>query len=107
MRPLVFSILPLVFFLSACATHFYRIQEGEVTLVLRRPEARSVMLATSLDGFHLRPASKVSDTWEVRLPAGRGFRYFYQVDGMMVVPDCTLKESDDFGSQNCIFEPQL
>jgi hypothetical protein len=106
-RPIVFSILPLVFFLSACATHFHRIQKNQVTLVLRLPEAREVLLATSLNGFNLCPAARVSDAWEVTLPADQSFRYFYRVDGEIVVPDCSLKESDDFGSQNCIFEPRL
>ena len=102
---LLLTILPS---LSACTSrHFYRIQEREVTLVLRWPDARSVMLATSLDGFFPRPAAAVSDQWEVTLPANKSFRYFYQVDGKVVVPDCELKETDDFGSANCIFEPSL
>jgi hypothetical protein len=99
-------LLPM-FFLSACATHFYRVQDNKVTLVLRLPEAKRVMLATSLDGFSLRPAVQASDAWEVTVPADKDFRYFYQVDGEVVVPDCALKENDDYGSENCIFEPSL
>lgn len=109
MKPFVFLFsLMILLLLSACtSSHFYRIQEREVTLVLRWPEARSVMLATSLDGFLPRPAVPVADKWEVNLPANKSFRYFYQVDGQVVVPDCELKETDDFGSANCIFEPSL
>lgn len=107
MRPTVSILLLLIFFLSACATHFYRVRDDAVTLVLRRPEAKSVMLATSLDGFFLRPAAQVSDAWEVTVPGNKSFRYFYQVDGEVVVPDCALKEKDDFGSENCIFEPSM
>lgn len=108
MKQTVLMLLLTLFFISACAaSHFYRIQEQEVTLVLRWPEARSVMLATSLDGFFLRPATPVSDAWEMTVPAGKSFRYFYQVDGKIVVPDCKMKETDDFGSENCIFEPSL
>ena len=109
MKPFVFVLLlAILLFLCACtSSHFYRIQEREVTLVLRWPDASSVMLATSLDGFSPRPAAPVSDKWEATLPANKSFRYFYQVDGQIVVPDCELKETDDFGSQNCIFEPSL
>ena len=105
MRPRFFFCLLWFFSLSACAAHSYRIHGNEVTLVLRRPDAKSVMLATSLDGFNLQPAAAVSHAWAVTLPADKGFRYFYQVDGEIVVPDCALKERDDFGSENCIFEP--
>ncbi len=108
MKSIVLILLLLVPSLSACATHFYRIQEDVVTLVLRDPDARSVMLATSLDGFDLSPAVRgASGIWEVTLPLTKSFRYFYRVDGEIVVPDCPLKEDDDFGSQNCIFEPRL
>jgi hypothetical protein len=106
-RPTLTVSLLLACLCSACATHSYRIQGNKVTLVLRRPEAKSVMLAASLDGFNLRPADRVSTNWEVILPADKAFRYFYQVDGKMVVPDCPMKERDDFGSENCIFDPQL
>ena len=107
MRPIVIFPLLTVFLFSACATHTYRIQGNQVTLVLRWPEAKNVMLAASLDGFNLRPTDRVSANWEVILPADKVFRYFYQVDGEIVVPDCPLKERDDFGSENCIFDPQL
>lgn len=74
MRRILSAALMVVSFLSACAPHFYRIRGNEVTLVLRRPEAESVMLATSLDGFNLRPVDRVSSSWEVIMPADKAFR---------------------------------
>jgi len=106
-KPTLPLSLLMVFLMSACATHSYRIQGNEVTLLLRRPDAKSVALLASLDGFELRPADRVSETWEVTLPADRTFRYFYRVDGKIVVPDCPMKERDEFGSENCIFDPRL
>ena len=38
-----------------------------------------------------------------------GYRVWrdYLVDGKPFLPSCTMKERDDFGSENCIFEPKL
>lgn len=93
--------------LSGCAVHSQRIQGDEIILMLRQPSAKTVVLACSLDGFTLRPAQMVSGRWEVKLPANSAFRYFYKVDGRIFIPDCSMKESDDFGSENCIFDPGL
>ena len=39
------------------------------------------------------------------MPAGETFRYFYRVDDTPFVPDCPMKEKDDFGFENCIYDP--
>lgn len=88
-----------------CAVHDYRRQGDVVTLMLRKPDARQVSLYTSLDRFKPRLASAVDGRWEVTLPAVKTFRYFYRVDGVLYVPDCPRKEKDDFGAENCIFDP--
>jgi hypothetical protein len=35
------------------------------------------------------------------------FSYFYLVDGEVFLPECTLTESDDFGSRNCVYAPGM
>ena len=73
---------------------------------LDSPGARNVEFASSLDDYRGHAAFKnPSGLWEITLPAGAGFRYFYLVDGTFFLPDCRLKEIDDFGSQNCIYQP--
>lgn len=104
-RSFLFSVM-VGFLFSGCAIHTYRVQGNEVTLMLRKPEAKRVMLASSLDGFNLRPARRVSGRWEVTLPADKAFRFFYRVDGNVFVAGCPMKERDDFGSENCIFDPE-
>jgi len=102
------TILMLFFFtLCACSTHQYRIEGDHMTLILRYPDAKNVVLFCSLDGFKPRVAQKKSTIWESELPAGEPFRYFYQVDGTPFVPDCPMKEKDDFGLENCIYDPFL
>ena len=93
--------------LSGCGTHYYRIDGDDMILILRKPAAKQVVLACSLDGFKSRSAKKVAGRWEVRLPAGEAFNYFYRVDDVLFLPDCPMQEDDDFGSKNCIFDPQL
>jgi hypothetical protein len=100
-------ILPL-FGISGCATHYYSIKEDALYLYLLKPEARNVSFACSLDAFRLHGAQKIDGkTWEVRLPADREFKYFYLVDGAVFSPSCRFMETDDFGSTNCIFVPDM
>jgi hypothetical protein len=93
---------------AGCATHYYRIKADRVNLYLRMPEAEIVYFATSLDEFRLYRIKKLeSGIWEVAVPATRDFTYFYKVDGIIYLPDCKLKEKDDFGDENCIFIPDM
>jgi hypothetical protein len=43
--------------------------------------------------------------WKVTLSRLNEFKYFYLVDGKAYLPDCRLRENDDFGSNNCVFSP--
>ena len=93
--------------LLGCSAHSCRVEGQTAVLLLRQPDAQEVLLACSLDGYTLRPAKPVAGGWEVTLPADSPFVYFYRVDGRPFVPDCPLKERDDFGAENCIFDPEM
>ena len=93
--------------LGGCASHAYRVDGHTLTLLLDRAGAAQVALASSLDGFTPRPAHRTSDAWAVSVPAGASFRYFYLVDNQVFLPDCRLREQDDFGAWNCVYEPEL
>ena len=93
---------------AGCATHYYKVNSDRVNLYLRLPEAEIVYFSSSLDKFALyRPKKLESGIWEVALPASREFTYFYKVDGNIYLPDCKLKEKDDFGDKNCVFIPDM
>jgi len=93
---------------AGCATHYYKINADRVNLYLRMPEAKIVYFSTSLDEFALYRTKKLaSGIWEVAVPATREFTYFYKVDGIIYLPDCKLREKDDFGDENCIFIPGM
>ena len=102
--------VPIILFFSltfSCAAHNYRVEGNEIVFSLKKPESKHVVLFCSNDGFKPRVAENRSGYWEVRLPVSEGFRYFYMVDDVPFIPDCSMKEIDDFGSKNCIFEPDL
>lgn len=94
--------------LAGCCSHYYELRGETLRLYLRSPTATRVQFASSLDGFRLQPARRDRGAlWKVDLPYRDAFKYFYVVDGKVHLPACRLKESDDFGSQNCIFSPEL
>lgn len=105
MRFVLFVVL-LSSLLSACAgkSHFFSQGDGAVTFYLRCPQASEVQLVSSRDRFQPHPATRNSDgTWQVEVRSSGQFRYFYLVDGVVVVPECEMSEMDDFGGKNCLY----
>jgi hypothetical protein len=92
---------------GGCSTHFYTFEENKVTIYLKQPKAQTILFVCSLDGYEGRLLKQYNGLWEVSLPAGKSFRYFYMVDDEIFIPQCPLQENNDFGSKNCIFEPKL
>jgi len=108
MKPLIIVALFLTMGIIGCESHFYRVKENSLHLYLKRPEAHTVSFAYSEDGYQLHRAEKIdSKTWGVTVPVGLEFTYFYIIDGTAFVPPCWFKEKDDFGSENCIFIPDM
>jgi hypothetical protein len=98
----------LVLALAGCAQHYYRLNDGNLRIFLKAPDATSVYFASSQDNFALHPAQKTgSGTWVISVDADRQFSYFYVIDGQPYVPECTYKEHDDFGGENCVFIPGM
>ena len=107
MKKAALAILLLVF--AGCgAGHYYKVEEGTVSIFLNGSEANLVYFASSLDGYKLHEADRVDDgTWKVQVPSYNEFKYFYIVDGVVYVPACRMTEKDDFGSENCIYVPGM
>jgi hypothetical protein len=88
--------------------HHYQEKNGMVSIYLKEADADKVSFASSLDGYKLHEADKINDdTWVVRVPSSKEFKYFYIVDGDVYVPACRITEKDDFGSENCIYVPGM
>jgi len=105
MTGVVWRVLLLGGLLSGCASlpqHEARIEAETVTLVLRAPHAVNVQLVASSNQFAPAPARRDQDgVWVVRGLANADFQYFYLVDGLVALPDCRIKVSDDFSAMNC------
>jgi hypothetical protein len=97
----------LIVVTTGCATHYYQVRGDTISLYLDKPDAKQVNFACSLDGFKPQSTAKVDGQWVMSLPSDRPFRYFYVLDGKVYLPHCQMKENDDFGSKNCIFDPQM
>lgn len=106
-RYLLFVMISIWVF-SGCASHYYQKNNDTVSIFLEKPDAERVYFLSSLDGFAPRKAARVDGgTWQINAPAKTEFRYFYRVDGDVYLPECQLKEQDDFGSKICIYIPGL
>jgi len=101
--------LCLVTALSSCALHRPALDSPvTATLMLFQPTARKVTFHSSLNGFKAEPALRTSGgSWQISVPGYESFRYFYTIDGKTYLPDCPLRENDDFGGENCIYSPEL
>ena len=100
-------IIGVLVFSAGCATHYYQVKDDTLVLYLDKADVQEVILSCSLDDFEPHEARRVDGRWVVSLPSGSPFRYYYVLDGEMFLPPCQMKENDDFGSANCIFDPHL
>ena len=101
----------LVLFLAVsfgCASKHSVTQTSDSLLFsLHRPKATQVQFASSVDNFALHDTAKnKKGDWLVRVQPVKALSYFYVVDGSVYLPDCRFKETDDFGSENCLYQPQ-
>jgi len=101
----ILVIFPIV--LGGCSTHFYSIEDDNVTISLKHPKAQTLLFASSLNGYEGQMLKQHNGLWEISLPAEKPFRYFYMADGESFIPECPLQENNDFGSKNCIFDPNI
>jgi hypothetical protein len=107
MKRLLLS-LALTVSLFGCATHFYKTEDDLLHFFLKKPEAKTVLFASSLDGYEQHPTERVGKgTWEITVLPVADFKYFYIVDGSVYLPECMFAEKDDFGSEICIYERNL
>lgn len=107
MKYLFIGLAIITLILTSCSSHYQKTSGESVMLYLKEPHAKTITLHCSLNSFKGQALNNKKGTWMVSLPANRSFRYFYKVDGKVFTPPCSKTEKDDFGSTNCIFEPEL
>lgn len=98
----------LATFGCAAGRHYFYQEDQAVRFYLHAPGAERVFFVSSLDDFTPHPANSIGmGGWTFRLPAAEEFRYFYILDDRIYLPPCSYRETDDFGSENCIYRPDL
>ena len=105
MKNLLFLLILLALVVSACAEkHYSKLMGNEVAFYYKDSKAQEVLFASSQDNYKLLAAREDRNhLWEISVPAEKEFAYFYVVDGIITLPDCTYTENDDFGSKNCLY----
>ncbi|MFO7665911.1 MAG: hypothetical protein R6V76_04775 [Desulfobacterales bacterium] len=104
MKRKIVLVLAAFFVTGGCARHYHSFNNGHIEMYLAAPKAKSVVLVISGDQFRqVQALQDDSGIWKVALNRLNEFKYFYLVDGKAYLPDCLLRENDDFGSNNCIF----
>lgn len=99
-------LLAAVLVAGGCAAHYHVVDNGHVEMYLTAPQAQSVVLVVAGNPFQKVQALRdASGTWKATLSQYGEFKYFYIMDNKAFLPDCRLKEHDDFGSDNCVFSP--
>ena len=95
----------IVWCLMGCARLDMPVSNNTTEIVLSAPGARQVTFACSCKRFTPQPVvQKSAGTWSVRVHSDGDFSYFFIVDGRVRLPNCALKQQDDFGDQSCIFQ---
>ena len=107
MKKIRFIPLLLGALLSGCAAgHSIEQDTDGLIFSLHMPGAKQVQLASSADSYMLHDAQPTrGGSWQITVPGTGEVKYFYIVDGNPYLPECGLKETDDFGSANCIYQP--
>jgi len=101
---LVFVLVALCCITGCSKKHFYTVNDDTVSLYYHNEDAEEVLFASSIDRFAVHPASEQDNSlWEISVPLQEEFAYFYIVDGTVTLPECSLMQSDDFGSKNCLY----
>jgi len=67
-------------------------------------KAENIVFYGSHNGFEPLKAEQNGNRWDVTIKPVSEIKYFLKADGKVFLPDCRMKEKDDFGSEICIYE---
>ncbi|MBT4287127.1 MAG: hypothetical protein HOD92_07285 [Deltaproteobacteria bacterium] len=101
-------LLLLASLLIGCTSHRIEKNTQGLKIFLKQENIVKLEFVSSINQFVPLTLKKNDNAeWIVKIPGKKTpFRYFYIRDGNFFLPDCKLKEKDDFGSENCIYDPE-
>lgn len=106
MKFLILIVLLLAFLPGCASRHSVEQHKDSLVFSLYLPKASRVQFSSSADSFVLHDTVRnKSGSWQLTIHPVEELTYFYIVDGSVYLPDCRLKETDDFGAENCLYQP--
>jgi len=82
-----------------------RVQQNDQSVKMSfKTEAEEVIFYSSANGFKPLQASKNGEWWTVTINNTKKMKYFLKTDENIYIPECKMKEFDDFGGELCIYE---
>lgn len=90
--------------LTGCAGITFTKTDTGLKAVFKMKDVSSVSLFASTDGYEEHKADLNDGKWTVNLPYADEMDYFITADGKQTLPECDMKEFDDFGGQLCVYE---
>jgi hypothetical protein len=97
-------ITALFVILAGCAGEEFKVKDGILNAAFKIKDAGEVAFYRSSNGFAPVNAEKIKGKWTVSVPSEEKFTYFLKVDGKEYLPECSMKQTDDFGGKICIYE---
>ena len=103
-------LLSVALWISACAhpPHQVEVRHNQIRFHLAAPGARSVVLVVISDKVEKHFSElQWGGVWETRVLVDTSrplmdIKYFYLVDGSFFLPSCAMRDTDDFGAENCV-----
>ena len=93
----------LIMLISGCATVKVR-HTGDTMEMSFKTEAQQVVFYGSDNGYAPVQTENRNGWWYVAVRSTKKLKYFLKTDGQVYLPECRMKEQDDFGGELCIYE---
>ncbi|QAR33817.1 hypothetical protein EP073_10485 [Geovibrio thiophilus] len=98
------TVMLMLLLCAGCSQHSFSPKNGMLLAAFKIKDAGQVSLYHSSDGFEEKKAEQKDGKWEAIINQEEYFTYFLTVDGKVFLPDCGMKQQDDFGGEICIYE---
>lgn len=92
----------LIFFVISCSNHLIINNGGKITVYLKND--RQVRFHYSIDNYLPHEMIFENGRYKFQLDRIREFRYFFTDENGFIPVECILREFDDYGNYNCIYE---
>ncbi|MCD8492099.1 MAG: hypothetical protein LRY50_02770 [Geovibrio sp.] len=98
------AVMLMLIICAGCSQHSFSPKGGMLLAEFKVKDAGQVSFYHSSDGFAENKTELSDGKWRASVKQEEHFTYFLTVDGKVFLPDCGMKQQDDFGGEICIYE---